>query len=70
MNIALESSLCMAVPIVKDLNRIRILAHASAGLVGRDTVTMRYQPGGNRCFDLEVFLERERGLKTRSGAIG
>ena len=49
-----------AVPVVAGLNRIQVLARASNGLVGRDTITLNYQPGKERSLDLEIFLEREK----------
>jgi von Willebrand factor type A domain len=53
-----------AVPVVEGLNRIEVVVRASDGSVGRDTITVHYQPGGNRSLDLEVFLERERKLQS------
>jgi hypothetical protein len=49
-----------AVPVVEELNQIQVLARASNGLVGRDTITLNYQPGKERSLDLEIFLEREK----------
>lgn len=59
-----------AVPVVEGLNRIEVLARSSDGSVARDTITVHYQPGGNRSLDLEVFLERERNLKLQVERLG
>ena len=40
-----------------------MVVRASDGSVGRDTITVHYQPGKIRYLDLEVSLERERNLK-------
>jgi von Willebrand factor type A domain len=49
-----------AIPVVEGVNRIQVLARASDGSVGRDTITVHYQPGRERSLDLEIFLEREK----------
>jgi Beta-lactamase superfamily domain len=38
--------------------------------IGRDTITVHYQPGGNRSLDLDVFLEREKNLKLEVERLG
>jgi hypothetical protein len=59
-----------AVPVVEGLNRIQVVARSSDGSIGRDTITVHYQPGGMRSLDLEVFLERERSLKLEVERLG
>jgi carboxymethylenebutenolidase len=59
-----------AVPVVEGLNRIQVVARASDGSIGRDTITVHYQPGGMRSLDLEVFLEREKSLKLEVERLG
>ena len=49
-----------AVPVAEGLNRIKVLAWTSDGSVGRDTITVHYQPGGQRSLELEIFLEKEK----------
>jgi hypothetical protein len=49
-----------AVPVQEGLNRVQVLARASDGSVGRDTITFHYHPGGDRSLDLKIFLEREK----------
>ena len=61
--LAADGFFASAVPVVEGLNRIEVLTQSSDGSVGRDTITVHCQPGGNRSLDLEVFLEREKSLK-------
>jgi hypothetical protein len=58
--LALDGFFASAVPVVEGLNRIQVLGRASDGSIGRDTVTVRYEPGGKRSLDLEIFLENEK----------
>jgi von Willebrand factor type A domain len=59
-----------AVPVVEGLNQIQVLGRASDGSVGRDAITVRYEPGGKRSLELEVFLEREKSLKLEVERLG
>jgi hypothetical protein len=68
--LAADGFFASAVPVVEGLNRIEVLARSSDGSVGRDTITVHYQPGGNRSLDLDVFLERERNLKLQVERLG
>jgi hypothetical protein len=38
--------------------------------MGRDTITVRYEPGAKRSLDLEIFLEREKNLKLEIDRLG
>jgi hypothetical protein len=68
--LAVDGFFASAVPVVEGLNRIQVLCRASDGSIGRDTITVHYQPGGNRSLDLEVFLEREKNLKLQVERLG
>jgi von Willebrand factor type A domain len=68
--LAVDGFFASAVPVVEGLNRIQVLSRASDGSIGRDTITVHYQPGGNRSLDLEVFLEREKNLKLEVERLG
>jgi von Willebrand factor type A domain len=59
-----------AVPVVKGLNRIQVLTRATDGAIGRDLITVDYQPGENRSLELEVFLEREKRLELEVERLG
>jgi len=58
--LAVDGFFASAVPVVEGLNRIQVLGRASDGSLGRDTVTVRYEPGEKRSLDLEIFLENEK----------
>jgi hypothetical protein len=68
--LAADGFFASAVPVVEGLNRIQVLARASDGSVGRDTITVRYEPGGNRSLELEIFLEKQRSLKLEVERMG
>jgi Mg-chelatase subunit ChlD len=68
--LAADGFFSSAVPVVPGANRIQVVARASDGSVGRDTITLNYQPGGQRSLDLEVFLERERSLQLEVQRLG
>ena len=59
-----------AVPVIEGLNRIQVLGRATDGSIGRDTVTVRYEPGDKRSLDLEIFLEREKSLELEVEKLG
>jgi von Willebrand factor type A domain len=58
--LAADGFFASAVPVMEGLNRLQVLARASDGSVGRDTITVHYQPGKERSLALEVFLENEK----------
>jgi hypothetical protein len=68
--LAADGFFSSAVPVAPGANRIQVTARASDGSVGRDTVTIYYQPGGQRSLDLEVFMERERSLQLEVQRLG
>ena len=68
--LAVDGFFASAVPVVEGLNRIQVLGRASDGSIGRDTVTVRYEPGGKRSLDLEIFLEKEKNLELEINRLG
>jgi hypothetical protein len=68
--LAVDGFFAAAVPVTEGLNRIQVLGRASDGSVGRDTITVHYQPGETRSLDLEIFLEREKSLKLEVERLG
>jgi hypothetical protein len=58
--LAVDGFFASAVPVVEGLNRIQVLGRANDGSIARDTITVRYEPGGKRSLDLEIFLENEK----------
>ncbi|HEV8719613.1 MAG TPA: hypothetical protein VGW77_03125 [Candidatus Binatia bacterium] len=57
---SMQGSISVALIAKSSSARLQVLARSSDGSIGRDTITVHYQPGGMRSLDLEVFLERER----------
>jgi hypothetical protein len=68
--LAADGFFASAVPLVEGLNRIQVLVRTNDGSTGRDTVTVRYEPGKNRSLELEVFLEKERSLRLELDRLG
>jgi von Willebrand factor type A domain len=68
--LAVDGFFASAVPVVEGLNRIQVLGRASDGSIGRDTITVRYEPGDKRSLDLEIFLEREKSLELEVERLG
>lgn len=59
-----------SIPVVEGINRIQVVARASDGAIGRDSISIYYQRGQQRSLDLEVFLEREKSLKLEVERLG
>ena len=58
--LAVDGFFASAVPVVEGLNRIQVLVRASDGSIGRETISVQYEPGAQRSLDLEIFLENEK----------
>jgi Mg-chelatase subunit ChlD len=70
LRLAADGFFSSAVPVTEGLNRIRVSARASDGSIGRETVSVHYQPGGDRSLDLEVFLDKEKRLDLEVERLG
>ena len=70
IRLAADGFFSSAVPVVEGQNRIEVVARASDGSTGRDTITVIYQSGNQKSLELEVFLERERKLKLEVERLG
>jgi hypothetical protein len=68
--LAADGFFSSAVPVVEGQNRIEVVARASDGSTGRDTITVIYQSGNQKSLELEVFLEKERKLKLEVERLG
>jgi hypothetical protein len=68
--LAVDGFFASAVPVVEGLNRIQVLGHGTDGSIGRDTLTVRYEPDAKRSLDLEIFLEREKSLELEVEKLG
>jgi hypothetical protein len=70
LRLAADGFFSSALPVVQGENRIQVIARASDGSIARNTITVHYQPGGQRSLDLEVFLEKERSLQLEVQRLG
>lgn len=70
LRLAADGFFSAALPMAEGLNRIQVLARASGGATARDSVSIYYQRGDQRSLDLEVFLEKEKGLKLEVERLG
>jgi hypothetical protein len=70
IRLATDGFFSSAVPVVEGRNQIDVIARASDGSTGRDTITVIYQSGNQKSLELEVFLERERKLKLEVERLG
>src|SRR5262245_40823284 len=68
--LAADGFFSSAVQVVEGQNQIEVIARASDGSTGRDSITVYYQPGNQRSLELEVFLEREKNLKLEVERLG
>jgi Mg-chelatase subunit ChlD len=65
-----DGSFSSAVQVVEGRNQIDVIARASDGSTGKDSITVYYQSGNQKSLDLEVFLEREKNLKLEVERLG
>lgn len=70
LRLAADGFFSSALPVVEGLNRIEVLARASDGARGRDSISVYYQRGDQRSLELEVFLEKEKSLKLEVERLG
>ena len=70
LRLAADGFFSSAVPVVEGRNQIEVIARASDGKTGRDSITIYYQPGTQKSLELEVFLEKEKNLKLQVERLG
>lgn len=70
LRLAADGFFSAAVPVVEGRNQIDVIARASDGSTGRDSVVLDYQSGQQKSLELEVFLEKERKLKLEVERLG
>ena len=68
--LAADGFFSSAVQVVEGQNQIEVIARASDGSTGRDSITVYYQSGNQKSLELEVFLEREKNLKLQVERLG
>ena len=67
---AADGFFASAVQVVEGRNQIDVIARASDGSTGKDSITVYYQSGAQKSLELEVFLEREKNLKLEVERLG
>jgi Mg-chelatase subunit ChlD len=70
LRLAADGFFSSAVPVVEGQNQIEVLARASDGSNGRDSITVYYQSGTQKSLELEIFLEKERKLQVQIERLG
>ena len=70
LRLAADGFFSSAVPVIEGKNQIDVLARASDGANGRESITIYYQPGTQKSLDLEVFLEKEKNLQLEVNRLG
>jgi Mg-chelatase subunit ChlD len=68
--LAADGFFSSAVQVVEGQNQIEVIARASDGSTGRDSITVYYQSGNQKSLELEVFLEKEKNLKLQVKRLG
>src|SRR5215471_11234868 len=68
--LAADGFFASAVQVVEGRNQIDVIARASDGSTGKDSITVNYQSGAQKSLELEVFLEREKNLKLEVERLG
>jgi Mg-chelatase subunit ChlD len=68
--LAADGFFSSAVQVVEGQNQIDVIARASDGSTGRDSITVYYQSGNQKSLELEVFLEKEKNLKLQVERLG
>ena len=68
--LAADGFFASAVQVVEGRNQIDVIARASDGSTGRDSITVYYQSGNQKSLELEVFLEKEKNLKLQVERLG
>ncbi|HXG50147.1 MAG TPA: VWA domain-containing protein [candidate division Zixibacteria bacterium] len=70
IRLAADGFFSSSVPVNPGANRIQVIARGNNGSTARESITVHYQPGGQRSLDLEVFLEKERSLRLEIERLG
>ena len=70
LRLAADGFFSAVLPMTEGLNLIQVLARASDGVSGRDSISVYYQRGDQRSLELEVFFEREKSLRLEVERLG
>lgn len=70
IQLASDGYFSSAIPMVEGVNRINVRARVSGGGIGKDTVSVVYDPPNKRSLGIEVFMEKERSLSLEVEKLG
>jgi len=70
LRLAADGFFSSAVPVAEGRNQIDVVARASDGSIGRDSITVFFQSGTQKSLELEIFLEKEKKLKLEVERLG
>lgn len=70
VRLAADGFFSAAVPVAEGANRIQVLARADDGRTRQESISVYYQRSQQRALDVEVFLERERKLRSGLQTLG
>jgi len=70
LRLAADGFFSAVLPMADGLNRIQVLARASDGVSGRDSISVYYDRGDQRSLELEVFFENEKSLRLEVERLG
>ncbi len=70
IRLASDGFFSSALPMVEGVNRINVRARVSGGGIGKDSVSVVYEPTKKRSLGIEVFMEKERSLSLEVEKLG
>ena len=70
IRLASDGFFSSALPMVEGVNRINVRARVSGGGIGKDSISVVYEPTKKRSLGIEVFMEKERSLSLEVEKLG
>jgi len=70
IRLASDGFFSSALPMVEGVNRINVRARVSGGGIGKDSISVVYEPTKKRTLGIEVFIEKERSLSLEVEKLG
>jgi hypothetical protein len=70
LRLASDGFFSSALPMVEGVNRINVRARVSGGGIGKDSISVVYEPTKKRSLGVEVFMEKERSLSLEVEKLG
>jgi len=70
IRLASDGFFSSALPMVEGVNRIDVRARVSGGGIGKDSISVVYEPTKKRSLGIEVFMEKKRSLSLEVEKLG